>query len=74
MNEVKPYVSFESPDWKRFEEWLAGELLDTYRSLANTATDADRTQQLRGRAAFIDVLLTLGQAPPVAQKKQPAEY
>lgn len=74
MNDVRPNITFDSPDWQRFESWLAGELLDTYRSLANTATDADRTQQLRGRAAFIDTLLSLGQTLPVAKTKPPVEY
>jgi hypothetical protein len=74
MNELRPSVTFDSPDWKRFEDWLAGELLDTYRSLANIATTEDRTQQLRGRAAFIDTLLSLGQPLSVAKTKPPVEY
>jgi hypothetical protein len=74
MNDLKPNISFDSPEWQRFELWLEAEMVDTYRALANTSTDHDRTQQLRGRAAFIDVLLTLGQPLPVAKKVVPAEY
>jgi hypothetical protein len=51
-------VNYLSPEWGRVEEWLAEELHETYRRLAGLTVDERETQQLRGRAALLDQMLS----------------
>ena len=66
-NALHPDINFNSPEWGRFQEWLSAELLEAYQHLANPATNHELTLMLRGRAAFITRLLTLGE--PLAGPK-----
>lgn len=56
-------INFYGPDWALMEEWLAEELLTTYRRLANPSTGAAETEQLRGRALLISQLLDMPNNP-----------
>lgn len=62
-----------NPLWAEFEKFLEGELLATYKKLANPHTTSAETEQARGRAAFISKLLTL-KTGPVAFTNPPTEY
>lgn len=61
-------LNFNGPDWTVFEQWLADQQYDTYRRLANPNCDIDETNQLRGRALFIDQLLDLRNNPAATDK------
>ncbi len=63
-----------STDWALFEKELQGELQDTYRVLANTATTSAATEQARGKAAFISKLLNLKKAPTQITGPGETEY
>lgn len=56
-------INFHGSDWAQIENWLAEELLNTYRRLANPASTAAETEQLRGRALLISQLLDLPNNP-----------
>lgn len=56
-------INFDGPDWSLFERQLAEWQYETYRRLANPACSEAETQQLRGRALFIDQLLDLRNNP-----------
>lgn len=61
------------PQWLAFEKYLEGELLASYRKLANAATTPAETEQARGRAAFITKLLSL-KTGPIVFTNPPTEY
>jgi hypothetical protein len=67
INPIAPEINFTSPEWARFQDWLGAELLEAYQHLANPATNHEQTMLIRGRAAFITRLLTLGE--PLAGPK-----
>jgi len=52
-----------SGEWAKFTGWLENELQSVYKKLAAHDTTAEETQQLRGKAAFINKLLGLGKGP-----------
>lgn len=57
MNLNRPEITYSSPEWAKVEEWLAAELFDTYKRLANLDTSEQQTQQLRGRASLLTQML-----------------
>lgn len=59
----RPNVNYASPEWARFEEWAASELHETYRRLAALNATEQETQQLRGRAAMLDQILSFRSIP-----------
>ena len=59
-------LNYASPEWGRFRDWLLKEQQEVYRHLASTSTTAEQTQQYRGKAAFINKLLDLGEQTPAA--------
>lgn len=59
----RPDVNYASPEWARVEDWLAEELLETYRRLARLDVEEHTTQQLRGRAALLDQMLDFRNLP-----------
>lgn len=63
-----PDVNFKSPEWEKIEAWLRTELLDTYKELASTSISSEKTEQLRGRAAYITKLLDLGTPLPAIRR------
>jgi hypothetical protein len=52
-----PNIDLRSPQCAKIEEWLAQELLETYRRLANCDATEQDTQQLRGRASLLTQML-----------------
>lgn len=58
MKQNRPVLNYLGPDWGRVEEWLADELHETYRRLAGLNVTDIETQQLRGRAALLDQMLS----------------
>lgn len=60
-----------SPEWEEFKAYLQRDLLECYQVLANLATSPTRTEQVRGRAAYINKLLSLdkGHSAAVAAKE-----
>lgn len=52
-----------SHEWTRFKGWLEHELQSAYKELAGLETSLEKTQQVRGRAAYIRRLLDLGKGP-----------
>ncbi len=61
MNDFKPDAT--SPQWLQFETYLEGELQQTYRKLASLGLPPAETEQARGKAAFINMLLSLKTTP-----------
>lgn len=54
---MRPSLNYSSPDWALLEEWMREELQLTYQRLSSlTATEQD-TQQLRGRASLLSMML-----------------
>jgi len=51
-----------SPEWEEFKRYLETELLSCYQQLANLETSPTKTDQVRGKAAFITKLLCLDKA------------
>lgn len=58
-----PSINFNGPDWAALEHWLAEQQYENYRRLASPACGPAETEQLRGRALFIDMLLDLRNNP-----------
>lgn len=56
---MSPNIDYLGNDWQNFRRWLAEEQLDTYKRLTNINSTEQETQQLRGRALFIELLLDL---------------
>lgn len=54
-----PAINFLGQDWANFRSWLLEEQQDTYKRLVAISNTTDTTQQLRGRALFIEQLLDL---------------
>lgn len=52
-----------SPEWEKICQYLEAELSQTYREVVRLDLPEDKTQQLKGRAAYISKLLGLGKAP-----------
>lgn len=50
----------KSGDWEDFVSFLKKELLDTQSALCRLDLEEAKTQQMRGRAAYIQKLLNLG--------------
>lgn len=59
-----PAINYHGPDWSVFEEYLGEMLLETYQRLAATDCTESETEQLRGRAQFIGLLLDLKREQP----------
>lgn len=53
----RPNINYSSPEWAKVEEWLADELLHTYKRIASPALDERDTQFQRGRASMIETML-----------------
>ena len=49
--------------WSVITDYLTDELMDTYKKLSNLATTPVETEQLRGKAAFINKLLSSNKKP-----------
>ncbi len=49
--------------WAEVEKMLEEDLLDAYKNLANVDTTREKTEQYRGRAAYIGKLLALKNRP-----------
>lgn len=62
-------LNYASPEWGRFKDWLQAELQEVYVQLASTNTAEDLTQRLRGKAAFINKLLELGEPSPAFRSR-----
>lgn len=56
-------IDFTSGDWQEIEKMLATDLMDCYKNLANPDTTREKTEQYRGRAAYISKLLALKNRP-----------
>lgn len=59
----RPNISFNSPDWGKIAEWLEQELNETYLRLASLDCNQTKTEQLRGKASLLRVMLDWPQAP-----------
>jgi hypothetical protein len=53
----RPNINYDSPEWAKVEEWLAGDLLDKYHRLAGLSCTEVETQRLRGIIMYIRGLL-----------------
>lgn len=49
--------------WANFEKQLEKDLQDCYKHLANPDTTREKTEQYRGRAAYISMLLSMKSLP-----------
>lgn len=56
-------INFLGSDWTLFKVWLKEEQQDTYKRLVNLKSTEQETNQLRGRAMFIEQLLDLDKKP-----------
>lgn len=56
-NYNRPEIAFHGNDWGRQSEWLAEELLETYKRLANTRTPLEEIRGLQGRASLLAQML-----------------
>lgn len=56
-------IDFTSGDWQEIEIMLNKDLMDCYKNLANVDTTREKTEQYRGRAAYISKLLSLKSLP-----------
>lgn len=72
MNRFIPDPS--NPLWERFEKYLAEELQVTYGKLATLGMESAETEQARGKAAFIKLLLNLKTAPTQIKGPGNMEY
>lgn len=63
-----PNIDFRSLEWAAVEEWLADELLDTYRRLSNIHLDERETQQMRGRVSLLNMMLDFRNSPIAANR------
>lgn len=52
-----PNINYEGHDWAVLSTWLTDDLVETYKKLANVATDEAETHRLRGRAQLLNLLL-----------------
>lgn len=57
MMSRRPDVNYRGAEWAAVEDWLTAELQETYKHLAGLNIDEQKTQQLRGRASLIDMML-----------------
>jgi hypothetical protein len=55
----RPDINYDSPEWAKVEEWLDGELLETYQRLAGISNTEPETQRLRGMILWITKVLDL---------------
>lgn len=58
-----PDVNLRGSEWAHVEEWLAEELHETYKRLANVNATEVETQQLRGRASLLVQMLEFRNLP-----------
>ncbi len=52
-----------SPEWEVICRYLEADLLQAYKEAVRLDLSQDKTQQVKGRAAYISKLLSLGKAP-----------
>lgn len=53
----QPDISFYDPTWQKVCQWLEEEWVDSLRELSNLSITEKRADQIRGKAAFIRMLL-----------------
>ena len=53
----QPDIIFSDPTWQTFCRWLEGEYVDALRETAGLAITEKKADQVRGKAAFIRMLL-----------------
>lgn len=59
----KPEISYNTREWDLIEAWLKDELQETYKELARPDQTEEKTQQLRGKASFISMMLDFKTLP-----------
>lgn len=57
MTHNRPEIAYHGSDWSLQTEWLANELLETYKRLANRNTPIDDLRVLQGRASVLSQML-----------------
>lgn len=63
----RPNVDYRGSQWAAVEVWLTTELNETYRRLSGLTVDERETQQLRGRASLIGMMLEFPNFPEAAK-------
>lgn len=53
----RPELAYNGTDWDRQMEWLAEELLETYKRLCNCKTPIEELRMLQGRASLLMQML-----------------
>ena len=56
----QPDIRYDSPEWRKVRTWLESEWLETVKKIASPHyTTEKEADVLRGKASFIDYLLSL---------------
>jgi hypothetical protein len=55
----QPDIRYDSPEWLKVRAWLQGEWLETVKRIASPHQTEKEADVLRGKASFIDYLLSL---------------
>lgn len=56
----QPDIRFDSPEWRKVREWLGEEYMETLKAIASPHHETEKEANiLRGKASFIDYLLSL---------------
>lgn len=59
----QPDIRFDSPEWQKVRKYLQEEWLETVKKIASPHLDTEKEADiLRGKASFIDYLLSLKNA------------
>lgn len=62
----RPNVNYRGSEWAAVEDWLKEELNETYKRLAGLNMSEQETQQMRGRASYINMMLSFRDLPNAA--------